>query len=215
MRYEIPCLSSCFQVYAVLATVGSGGSLPALPPPHCAARPLREPTHRRSTARLAVAPLEGRARPVALALAPVAVVLSPHGASCSSGVAARLLLSSPFWVGRCGRILAVSACGRPQLSTVARRGAEGGREGEGAMKEVVVRCGSGEGGGGSPGERGPDRRRPPVPRYPPPPPWPPPPPPSPRSPQQRQRTNNRLWPRLLRVRLRPRSLRRWHCRCPH
>ena len=71
-------LCSCCQVYAVLAGIESCAGLPANAADR--ARPLREPVHRRSAARLAVDSHERGARPVG-----VTVVVSPHGASCSGG----------------------------------------------------------------------------------------------------------------------------------
>ena len=126
----------------------------------------------------------------------------------------RLLLSSPFWVGRCGRILAVSACGRPQLSTVARGGGgEGGGGGHERSSSAVWR-----------GWRRPRRRQWREGARPPPPARPPILPTFPTSffrhsrwrPQRRG--NNRFWPlrrRLLRVPGLLRPQRRWHCHCPH
>ena len=201
-------LSSCFQVYAASATIDSCAGLP-VPAPPSASSAIPSTGDRRRDSRL---PRSRGARSRSSSSS------SPSHHMVLPAAAARLLLSSPFWVGRCGRILAVSACGLPQLSTVGR---EGRRErGHERSSSAVWRGWRRQ----WPSRRGRPRRlrrqwregarpptsvRPPIPTF------------FPSSPSSSFRvptppwTNNRFWP-LLRVLRRVRRRRqRWHCHCPH
>ena len=112
-----PASQPCLELYAVAATLAS---MRPQPVPRSAAptsRPPREPLRRRSASRLAGGCVE-------------------RSALCVASLTTWCFLQRrrrrrrgfcslpPFWVGRCGRILAVSACGLPQLSTVGRGGRE-------------------------------------------------------------------------------------------